>query len=662
MSFFPPLRTHRALAGLGVLALGAFVAGLAPSADGDIWWHLAAGRELVTQRSMLVVDPFSSGAAGRPWVDVHWLFQLAVYGIHRGFGLTGLIVAKCLLVALGAVLLHGAIPARRASWDRAVLVTVLVAGLVAARSLLLVRPVIGTLVLLAFFFAQLEGFGRDGRVRRLAWLVPAQVLWANFQGLSALGPALVATYALAFAAWARFGRTRLWPFGPETLEPSGAWQKARALSITLLGCGAALWATPFGAAGAALPAKLLARLLPGEQLVFASQVAENQSPFVLERLTGGEMWHFKWALLALGLSVLIAGRRFRFSHALLLVGLGGLAVMSNRNVLLLYWLGAPILAINVGRPLWVVAARVLRRPGLVGAGLLNAACVATLIVVAGLAAGRETALAQSAPFRVPSASAERLASLPRGGGKVFAADHYGGYLIWQLYPRFRPYIDTRLVLRTPDEYAEYLRLADEPDRFEAFQARHGFDYVVLPVFLPERYQRLIGHLSARPEWKLLFADGAEVLFGRRDLAADVPEVDLSDVGRLERSVVTLTNDLGLQPKVRAAAQLGLATLYGVVGQLDLARRALRGLETPEAHALEARMLFAQGDLDGAERLAKRRVRAQGDDVQSLNLLALIALQRGDAPQGLGFLRAALERRPFDPEANQLLAHLEESAR
>jgi cytochrome c-type biogenesis protein CcmH/NrfG len=51
-----------------------------------------------------------------------------------------------------------------------------------------------------------------------------------------------------------------------------------------------------------------------------------------------------------------------------------------------------------------------------------------------------------------------------------------------------------------------------------------------------------------------------------------------------------------------------------------------------------------------------------DDVRSLNLMALIALRRGDASQGLGFLRRALSVRPFDPEATQLLAKLEESGR
>lgn len=653
-SLIVPLRTR---VGGYVLAVGAFAAGLAPSADGDIWWHLAAGREMVTQRALLANDPFSSGAAGRAWVDVHWLFQLITYAVHSWLGLSGLVVAKCLLLSLGATLLFVALQSGRRYAERAAFVTALLAGLLAARSLLLVRPVIGTLVLLAFFFLQLERFGRDGRVRHLVWLLPAQVVWANFQGLSALGPALLGAYVLASGAWALFGKARAFPFGPEGARGAiaSAWPRTRALGLTLLGCGGALWVTPFGADGATLPAKLLSRLLPGDEAVFARQVAENQSPFVLEGVPGGEMWHFKWALLALGVSVLLAGRRLRLSHALVLLGLGGLAVLSNRNVLLFYWLGAPIFAANVGRA-WLAVPRALRKRSLLAASVVNAASVATLFVFIGLAASRETALSAPAPFRVPTVSAERLADLPRSTGKVFAADNYGGYLIWQLYPRFKPYIDTRLVLRTADEYAEYLRLADEPDRFEAFQARHGFDYVVLPVVFPDRYQRLIGHLYARPDWKLLFADGSEVLFGRRDLTVDIAGADVSDPVHPEEALATLTRDTQHE-KVRAAAQLGLATFYGAVGQFDQSRRVLRDLTTPEARALDARILFAQGDLDKAARAAERLIRADDDEVSSLNLLALIELERGNASKGLVFLQTALERRPFDPEANQLLAQL-----
>ena len=72
-------------------------------ADSDIWWHLSAGREMLRTGAILRSDPFSLGALGRPWIDVHWLFQLASYGGFRLGGLGALVAAKALLVAAGAV-------------------------------------------------------------------------------------------------------------------------------------------------------------------------------------------------------------------------------------------------------------------------------------------------------------------------------------------------------------------------------------------------------------------------------------------------------------------------------------------------------------------------------------------------------------------------------
>jgi len=642
-----------------VLAGGAASAGLSPAADGDIWWHLAAGREMVARGALLFSDPFSVSAAGRTWVDVHWLFQLAVFGLHRAFGLAGLVWAKCALLGLGAVLLYLAVEQRRGSWARGVLVAALVAGLLAARSLLLVRPVIGTLLLLSVFFLQLERFGRDGRLRHL-WPLPLlQVLWANFQGLSALGLALIGAYAVAACAFAAGGAARTWPFAAEGAAGLAPWARARWLAVTLAASTLATFVTPFGLRGATLPALLLGRLLPGEHDVFARNVAENLSPFVLEGVSGGELWHFKWSLVLLAASAVIAGRRLKLSHALLLLGFAGLAALSNRNVLLLYWLGAPILAVNVGPVLWRATARRFRAPGLRVAAGLNAVLMGALLSTSAVAASRESRFSEPSPFRVPAESARRLAVRPEGGA-VFSADHQGGYLIWQLYPRFRPYIDTRLVLRSADEYESYLRLADEPERFDAFQAQHGFAYVVLPVLFPERYQRLIAHLYESAEWKLLYTDGSEVLFGRRDLTSDVPEQPLGEASDSQRILSELQQRYGKFPKVHGAARLSLATLHGALGQFDAARRALAGLATPEARALEARLHFAAGELDVAQQLARQGLAWDRDDVRSLNLMALIALRRGEASQGLGFLRRALSVRPFDPEATQLLAKLEES--
>ena len=637
-----------------LLFLGAVLVSIAPAADGDIWWHLAAGREMMARGSLLFADPFSVGANGRAWADVHWLFQLAVYGIHRSFGLAGLVWTKCLVVACGALLLFGALERKRGSWARPLFVTLLLAALFAARGLLLVRPVIVSLVFLAAFFAVLERFRRDGQARRL-WVLPLlQVLWANFQGLSALGPALVFAYAVASGLSAALSHRPYWPFAREASPGVDEARHFRVLAATSVGCFVAAAATPFGFGGALLPTRLLARLLPGASNVFAHSVAENVPPFVLERWSG-EFWHLKWAFAVLALAVLAGGRSVRFSHALVLSAFAVLALMSNRNVLLFYWLAAPIAAMYAAPALrrWATASGPrLGRRAAIG---LNAVALALLLSTAGVAAAREPRLDQPTPFRMPTNSVRYLAGLPEGD--VFTADHQGGYLIWSLYPRFRPYLDTRLILRSAEEFEEYLGLADEPRRFAAFQARHHFSYVVLPVAYPDRYLNLIETLYASPEWKLAFSDGSEVLFARRDIAA-VPTWNMADPTTTQRMLASIDRTSS-SPVLNAASRLHLATLDVALGEFDQAERVVSASALPESEALLARCRLGAGNVAAAKEIGERLLERNQRDVSSLNLMAQIALRSGQVSRAIPFLKRALRVDPFDPEANQLLANLEE---
>ncbi|HVY26465.1 MAG TPA: hypothetical protein VHB79_07915 [Polyangiaceae bacterium] len=630
-------KLHRHWLG-ALLFVSAGATGLLPCADGDVWWHLAAGREMVARRELLFTDPFSVSASGRDWTDVHWLFQLATYGVHRWAGLTGLVLAKCALIGLGAVWLLRAV--RRQPWGpwaAPTLATWLVLALFLARSLLLVRPVIVTLVCLALFLRELEHYRIDRRWQRLALLVSAQAVWANCQGLSALGPAVVGAYLLGEGASRR------------------PW---RALAAAELGCIFASFGTPFGWHGLSLSRALFERLLPGEHNVYAHTIAENVPPFLLERWTGGEtageLWHLKWYCLALGLALVAGGRRLRLSHVLLLVGFGALALLSNRNVLLFYWVSSPIAALQLAPALrrfvhWMNPQRAR------WLAPLNTAAMASVLALSASAAAHETTLAEPSPFRIPQGSAARLAELPPGD--VFCADHHGGYLMWQLFPRHRPYMDTRLVLRSADEYAEYLALAEFPQRFESFQARHHFGYVVLPVDYPNRYLALIAELYRSQDFRLVYSNGSEVLFARRDLLSS-PGLDLGAPQQVTAIARGISQRYAAEPKLLEAAQLHLATLEVTLGELERARDVLAHVETPAAAALLARVHYLRGDLAAAEALARQQLRQGSQQASSLTVLAHIALDRGQLPLAAQHLRRALRSDPFDIEATELLTRLE----
>jgi hypothetical protein len=594
-----------------------------PLTNTDIWWHLASGRYIL-QAGLPATDPFSVSTRGAPWVDIHWLFQLAAYALWSLGGVLALVVAKLVVCGSGAALLVAATP--RAARGPAVLV--LGVSVFAVHHLVMVRPIVVTLLLLASFFFALERY----RVRHSFCVLMAlpllQIVWVNVQGLHTLGPVLVASYLGGAALQRLLGG--VWPVD---------W---RPLAVALAACGAASFVSPYGAGAALLPWKLLARIDPSVANIYALNVSEFVSPWQLERLAPGHAVHLSLFLLLLALALLLARRRVIWSHVVLLVALSALALLANRNILLLFWLGSPILAVTAVRgsgsahvPRWLV-------PGAV-AGLAVA-----------VAATREGRLNEPAPFRVPEQAAARLGE--RGGGNVFCSVRYGGYLIWRLHPRWSPYIDGRLVLGTSEQFAEYLAVLDDPRRFAEFRQKYDLRAVLLPTALPDRYLALVGRLIQHPDWQLIYTDGTEVVLVYRDSQPGLTLGEDADMSRV-RALIAQKYPPGLQRRV---AHHHLARLLLEIGQPTHARRVLEGQNDSRSQTLVARSHYLEGDLDLASLSAEQRLAEDQSDTNNLNLLAAIALERGQYEEALAHLRRILQIDPHNAQARELLGRLEEA--
>jgi Tetratricopeptide repeat len=637
----------RRLAVFTAVAVGVALVALGPIADGDIYWHVAAGDEMWRRHALLRTDPFTISAAGRAWIDVHWLFQLTVAALHHAFGFRGLAVAKALVVAAGAVLgtraaEEGGGPVAR---DACAVATLGLTFL--ARHLLPLRPIVATLLFVAAFLFLLERDrvrGSAGARRALIALPLLQVLWVNCQGLAPIGPGLIAAYLIPEIARAvgprRWSSPARAPFAP--------------LVLALAGCALASFATPYGLDAVRLPARLLLRIDPTGDNVFSANIAENIPPFVLAQTSPEMTAYLRAVLLGLAATMLIVRPRVIAAHALVLTGFTALALMANRNVPLLYWALAPIGAIMLAPQAIARWSSWRGRPRLAGRvppWTANAALAAVLsaeIGLAGAALAGEAPIGAPTPFHFPTESARLLARMG-ASGRIFAPDQHGGYLAFSV-PALRPYIDTRLILHSAREYQDYLALFDEPSRFDALDARERFDYVVLTTSYPDRYLGLIAHLAAGTAWTLLYTDGSEVLFARQGAA-----VSLADRAIVDDAASGLDVRYRSRPEERAAARINLARLLIVVGQPAAAERVLAPIASRAAAHLRARGHFAAGDLGAAESLARVMLSGDPSDVRSLTLLAEIALARRAAGDARTYLGRALSVDPYDPEARALLA-------
>ncbi len=223
---------------LGFLGL-VFLLGAFPHKDFDLWFHLKAGDMIRASGLVPRVDTLTYGAEDRPWIDLHWIFQVLVsLGYERG-GVPLLNLAKCAISTVAVALL---ITSKRRDWPAWGILLAWLPALLVLSGRMYVRPETLTLLYLSIDLAILF------RWRERPWLALGlplvQLAWVNTQGLFALGPIIIG-FALVDAG------VRADAFAPDR---RGWWRIALAASVA---AGLACLANPFGLTGALYPLQLL---------------------------------------------------------------------------------------------------------------------------------------------------------------------------------------------------------------------------------------------------------------------------------------------------------------------------------------------------------------------------------------------------------------------
>jgi hypothetical protein len=173
-----------------------------PLIDYDIWWHLACGRQMITEHVFLRSETFSHTLRGAPWINFEWLSQIGLYMLVKIGGLDALWVAKiALCLGVSAVFVAGLIRLQaRGPW----LWLLACVGFLALKPRLYERVELASLLLFpvcAVLLASLRSRPiLSGRVT--PWVIGAIVaLWANLHGGFLYGLILIGAFC-AGARWA----------------------------------------------------------------------------------------------------------------------------------------------------------------------------------------------------------------------------------------------------------------------------------------------------------------------------------------------------------------------------------------------------------------------------------------------------------------------------
>jgi tetratricopeptide (TPR) repeat protein len=214
--------------------------------DADIWWHLRSGEWILEHGRPPDVDPFTFGSEDRPWVDVHWLFQLLLLFVFRLGGTSAAILLAASVISLAVLVVLAARP-RGSSLPMMLLCWIPALILINYRSQ--PRPESLTLLFLSVYFAVLT---RAGDRPGLIWLLPAvQLLWVNVQGLFALGPVILGMWIFARLVPLLWHRLR--GKAVEMSRPRRWWFHVQGASVLVI---LACLANPYGVKGALFPLEL----------------------------------------------------------------------------------------------------------------------------------------------------------------------------------------------------------------------------------------------------------------------------------------------------------------------------------------------------------------------------------------------------------------------
>lgn len=613
--------------------------------DSDLFWHLASGKEMVARRAVLLSDPFSYTRPDAPWTNLHWLFQLIVYGIEQCGGLRLLQLFKSVSMALSLGCIAAVFPR---SFRTAALLQFVAIIVYHQRYLVPMRPIVITLFLCGLFIASLERYFRSGN---RIWLLPpliGQLLWVNSQGLFMLGWAIAASYAIG-EALNLFASHRL-PglFSSSVAPPANRLKFAAMLPFVLI---AVSLINPCGIGAFSSALRLFYRIRPLSSNIYAHAITEN-TPLV--QMIGTAYGQYAGAVLAvavvLTVSICFCRSRIRFSHiALAAIGFV-LAVMAQRNGILFTILATPALLWNSHYASFPVL-----KKGLVCATRYTV--MALLVSITIMASISHAAVLHFwpdplSPFSHPTEIARLLHANPVKGN-IFNADRYGGYLLWKLYPACRVSHDTRLTLRNDEYFNEYISLIDNPSGFNDYAFKWNITHVALPMAPIDRYLPLAAELYRDPHWKLAFTDGTEILFVA-DTVSSYRALSIDSGATVDSVVSLLQKRYKNSSAVRAEAQMWLGRLCAAVGAFNSGLRAVENCDGIACHTVRAAIREQQGFLDEAELVLRSIVREHPGNSDARLQLVLFYLRNGRRNRAMEELRALLTKDPFNAGGRNLL--------
>jgi hypothetical protein len=502
---------------VALLAL-AFLLGCFPMGDFDVWWHLRGGQFILEHGAIPQVDIFTYTNAGRPWIDVYWLFQIIIALLYRAGGVSALVLLKA---AGGVAIVALALAARRPGARLWPAVLAWLPAVIVLSGRLCERPELFSLLFLAGFLVVL---GRAAERPRWLWLLPLlQLLWVNCHGFFVMGPLLSAAYAVELL----YQRVRYRNTGAPGLARTFALAGGAVLVACLI--------NPYGINAVSMPLQQFHKL--GAEGIFRANIGELKSIGDFITLAGVNNPYLLGFLLMLGLGFvsfvpLLVRGRFSPYRGLLFAGAAYLGWQATRNSSLLALVAAVVSVANLddwldsmrpkapaprrGRRAPRPRARRRIEPVLLAVIALTVVAVVSGRLYAWAGEGRTIGFGER-PRWYAHESCEFLAR-PEMPERIVAFNlGQAGVCIAHVREQHKLFMDPRLETNSEETFARYLAGLRGLWRGDGWEAPLGIDPGrpdEIPALLVERgiLSRVINMLAHDSRWRCVHADPVAAVF------------------------------------------------------------------------------------------------------------------------------------------------------
>lgn len=516
----------------------------------DLGRHLENGKIVWQNPAVLFTNFYSYTEPNLPFINHHWLSGVILYGVYLLGGFSLLSIFNIIL-ALGTFLLAFNLARQKANFYLSALISIPVIFLLSER--VEIRPEILSYLFIFIVWTVIYKTNQDQKWRRLWYLVPIFILWANlhiyfFIGLALLGFQVLAEVLPILIKNSSHFLSRL----------NQAYLGSRPWLFAFVASTLACLINPNTWRGLLYPFNIFQN--------YGYEIAENKSIFYLEHLIiNPNFLLFKVLIFILIASIVLNyffTKKIQIFDLLVALFFSFLAIFASRNLALFALVTLVLIPANLKTFNYLLVKKNIK--------LYLAIFLLLALLVSGSYLLIKNYSNQTLGLNLAQGSEDSLTFYKNNNlsGPIFNNYDLGSALIFWLFPQDQVFVDNR-----PEAYSEhfisdvYKPLQSETVKWTELSNIYQFKTIYFSYSDSTPWaQQFLSRITSDANWALVYFDRYSVILLNKKL---YPEVVIKNLSLDETTVVTRLRSLATNSN--SNSKLSLAAFAQKVKQSEIAR-------------------------------------------------------------------------------------------